>query len=60
MTYQEAIKYAKQGKTLCLPNFTGFFDWDYGTDKLGFHNQSFFCNAEDLDIKNRDDFYYIT
>lgn len=59
MTYKEIIQLAKQGKTIKLENFEGYFKWNYGTDKLIFYNKDFKCNAEDLDIMTRTDFYYI-
>lgn len=59
MTYQEILPIAKQGYLVRLPNFIGFFKWDYGKEKLIFTNEDFKCNAEDLDILNRNDFYYI-
>lgn len=59
MNYQESIKIAKQGKTIMLPNFIGYFKWDFGNNTLIFTNGDFKCKAEQLDIKNRQDFYYI-
>ena len=59
MTYNEIILKAKQGYLVKLPNFEGIFKWDYGTDRLVFNNKDFCCNAESLDILNRNDFYYI-
>lgn len=43
-----------------LPNFKGYFKWDYGTKRLVFFNGDYRCDANQLDIKNRKDFYYIT
>lgn len=59
MTYEESIEKAKQGKTLMLPHFIGYFKWDYNSDSLIFQNQDYKCPAETLDILNRNDFYYI-
>lgn len=59
MTYSEIILKAKEGKLIKLPNFEGIFKWDYGKQILMFNNKDFWCKAEDLDILNRDDFYYI-
>lgn len=59
MTYQEIIKIAKNGNLIKLPNFIGYFKWDYSINKLIFYNGSYRCDADDLDVKNRDDFYYI-
>lgn len=59
MTYSEILLKAKEGKLIKLPNFEGIFKWDYGKQTLVFNNKDFQCNAEDLDILKRDDFYYI-
>lgn len=59
MTYNEILLKAKQGKLIKLPNFEGLFKWDYGKECLVFNNKDFWCDAENLDILNRDDFYYI-
>lgn len=59
MNYSEILIKAKQGKLVKLPNFEGIFKWDYGKQKLVFNNNGFWCNADDLDILNRGDFYYI-
>lgn len=59
MTYSEIINIAKNGKLIKLPNFNGYFKWDYSINDLMFYNQSFKCRASDLDIKARTDFYYI-
>lgn len=60
MKYSEILIKAKQGKLIKLPRFEGIFKWDYGKEKLMFNNHDFWCEAEELDILNRDDFYYIT
>lgn len=59
MTYSEAILKAMQGKLIKLPNFEGIFKWDYGKENLVFNNGTFWCDADDLDILWRTDFYYI-
>ena len=59
MNYKEIIKLAKQGKLCKLPNFEGYFKWDYQSNSLIFYNKDYRCSAESLDILNRDDFYYI-
>lgn len=60
MIYTEIIQKAKEGKLIKLPNFEGIFKWDYGKQDLIFINKDFQCNANQLDILNRTDFYYIT
>ena len=59
MTYSEVLEVAKQGKTVMLPNFIGYFKWDFGNKILVFTNGDYKCLAEELDITNRQDFYYI-
>ena len=59
MNYKEAIKIAKRGKTLMLPNFIGYFKWDFSNKVLIFTNGDYKCLADQLNIKNRQDFYYI-
>lgn len=59
MTYKEILLFAKQGKLIMLPHFEGIFKWDYSKQRLIFKNKEFQCNSTDLDILNRNDFYYI-
>lgn len=59
MTYSELCEIAKTGKVGMLPNFTGYFKWDFGNKTLVFTNRDYKCLAEQLDIKNRQDFFYI-
>lgn len=59
MTYTEILPIARQGKLIELPNFEGIFKRDYGKENLVFNNGTFQCDADDLDILHRDDFYYI-
>ena len=59
MTYTEAQKLAMKGKTIMLPDFIGYFKWNYGNKQLMFENKGFTCPAKDFEIQNRKDFYYI-
>lgn len=59
MTYNEMLKVTRKGKLGKLPNFIGYFKWDFGNKTLVFTNGDYKCLAEELDIKNRQDFYYI-
>lgn len=59
MTYDEMLKVTRKGKLGKLPNFIGYFKWDFGSKALIFTNEDYKCLAEELDIKNRQDFYYI-
>lgn len=60
MTYQEAINQAKLGYTLMLPNFTGYFKWCYNSNCFMFYNGNYNKPAKDMNVSNRDNFYYIT
>lgn len=59
MTYNEATLRAVTGETLMLPNFIGYFKWNYGKHYLEFINGEFRCNADDLNVRDRTDWYYI-
>lgn len=59
MTYSELCEIAKTGKVGMLPNFKGYFKWNFGSNTLVFTNGDYKCLAEELDIKNRQDFFYI-
>lgn len=60
MTYSEILEITKQGKTAMLPKFIGYFKWSFGNNKLMFENGDYKCLAEDLNVQNRNDFFYIT
>lgn len=59
MTYNEATLRAVTGETLMLPNFIGYFKWNYGKHYLEFINGDFRCNADDLNVRDRTDWYWI-
>ena len=59
MTYSEITEIARHGKLGKLPNFIGYFKWDFGNKVLVFTNGDYRCNADDLNVKNRTDWYYI-
>lgn len=59
MDYNLATLHAATGDILMLPNFVGYFKWDYGTNQLMFYNRDYKCKASDLDVQNRTDWYYI-
>ncbi len=60
MTYDEMLKVTRKGKLGKLPNFIGYFKWNFVENDMIFYNGDFQCKASDLDILNRTDFYYIT
>lgn len=59
MSYNEATLRAATGDILKLPNWVGYFKWNYSLNYLEFINGDYRCKADDLDIKNRTDWYYI-
>lgn len=59
MTYNEATLRAVTGETLMLPNFIGYFKWNYNKHYLEFINGDFRCKADDLNVKDRTDWYWI-
>ena len=59
MRYKEALTIAKSVKTLILPKFIGYFKRDSANKVLMFTNGDYRCNADDLNIKNRTDWFYI-
>ena len=46
MDYNGATLWAATGHTLMLPNFTGYFKWDWGAKKMIFINGDFRCDAD--------------
>ena len=59
MTYNEATLRAVTGETLMLPNFIGYFKWNYNKHYLEFINGDFRCKADVLNVRDRTDLYYI-
>lgn len=63
MNYNQATLHAATGKVLLLPEWKGYFYWNYGTKELNFRNGDYHLSSKELDdkdIKNRLDWYYIT
>ena len=59
MTLEEAIIKAKEGYIIMLPNFNVYVIWNYSTGKLIGYNGNWKSDVADLDVKLRNDFYYI-
>lgn len=57
MTYEQIIPIAKKGNIIKLPNWDGYFKWDYKTERLQFINNEF-KSFDNID-KTRTDYYYI-
>ena len=58
MTLEEVLPYIKEGKWGMLPNYKGYFKWDYGKRCVYMQNGDY--KKYDLqDEKLRTDFFYI-
>lgn len=58
MTYNEIEKILKQGKIGMLPNYEGYFHWDYGKQCPYMKNGDYIKYNLDEE-KKRTDWYYI-
>lgn len=62
MEYNIATLHAATGHTLLLPDWKGYFKWDYNTNELYFQNGDYKLTAQQLQqfkLYNRTDWYYI-
>lgn len=62
MNFNQATLYARQGYTILLPNWKGYFNWDYNKRELVFKNGDYYLNEEQIKEKRlheRNDWYYI-
>ena len=62
MNYNLATLYAATGKTLMLPDWQGYFNWDYNNNELYFQNGDYRLNNQQLrekGVMERTDWYYI-
>ena len=58
MKYSEITELVKRGKIGLLPNYQGYFKWDYGKNCMFMENGNY--RKYDLDYEStRNDFYYI-
>lgn len=63
MNYNQATLYAATGKILILPDWHGYFYWNYGTKELNFRDGDYHLDGkqlQDMNIRDRNDWYYIT
>lgn len=63
MNYNQATLYAATGKILMLPDWHGYFYWNYGTKELNFRDGDYHLDGkqlQDMNIRDRNDWYYIT
>ncbi len=63
MNYNQATLYAATGKILMLPGWHGYFYWNYGTKELNFRDGDYHLDGkqlQDMNIRDRNDWYYIT
>lgn len=62
MNYNLATLYAATGKILMLPEWRGYFKWDYSKNELYFQNGDYILDNKQLrdkGVMNRNDWYYI-
>lgn len=62
MTYKQILSVARNGKTLMLPGWKGYFKYDYATNDLRFENGDYKLNSEELkkfQLNKRNDWFYI-
>ena len=60
MSFNQATLFAATGHTLMLPNYIGYFKWDYSQNKLYFQNGDYKTSQIEDSVKKRTDWYYIT
>lgn len=63
MNYNQATLHAATGKILMLPGWHGYFYWNYGTKELNFRDGDYHLDGkqlQDMNIRDRNDWYYIT
>ena len=63
MNYNQATLYAATGKILMLPDWHGYFYWNYDTKELNFRDGDYHLDGkqlQDMNIRDRNDWYYIT
>lgn len=56
MNYNQATLYAATGKVLMLPDWHGYFYWNYSTKELNFRDGE---QLQDMNIRDRNDWYYL-
>lgn len=59
MDFDQAITFAQTGHTLMLPNYVGYFKWNYGKSKLYFQNGDYKTSEIEENVKKRKDWIYI-
>lgn len=63
MDYNQATLHAATGATLMLPDWEGYFKWDYSKQELYFQNGDYYLNEQqirEMKLDQRTDWYYIT
>lgn len=63
MDWNLATLYAATGHTLMLPQWQGYFKWNYNKKELYFQNGDYYLNdaqIKDMKLDQRNDWYYIT
>lgn len=62
MTYQDIKNKATKGYIIKLPNWEGYFKYNYGNQQLYFQNGDYYLNEDQIKEKRlheRNDWYYI-
>lgn len=62
MNYNQATLFAATGHTLMLPDWYGYFKWDWSKKELYFQNGDYYLNSQQIIDKGlhlRNDWYYI-
>lgn len=62
MDYNQATLHAATGAILMLPDWEGYFKWDWEKKELYFQNGDYYLDNQQLidkGIRDRDDWYYI-
>lgn len=49
MNYNQATLHAATGKVLLLPEWKGYFYWNYGTKELNFRDGDYHLSSKELD-----------
>ena len=61
MNLEEIKDYCRHGYTGLIPGWTGYLNYNYSTNQIYFHNNSYTMSEDELNkmLKNRCDLYYI-
>ena len=63
MNYNQATLRAATGDIIMLPDWQGYFKWDYNKQEFYFQNGDYYLNNQqirEMKLDQRTDWYYIT